>query len=171
MIISSSQRFPFNHRAETYHNFFKVTLPLYFRPSEEQLILLDDFNATVDNVNGGHVSTHLKHPVQGMKLKDAYAKSKLGQSRIDRIYVAQGTTKRLRKCDVIPYAESDHGAVVTEVDFQFTINDGQKTKQYASAYWKLNTSHLKDPEFMENFADFYEFCKDKKDFFDSLLEW
>jgi hypothetical protein len=106
-----------------------------------------------------------------MKLKDAYAKSKLGQSRIDRIYVAQGTTKRLRKCDVIPYAESDHGAVVAEVDFQFTINDGQKTKQYAPAYWKLNTSHLKDPEFMENFAYFYEFCKDKKDFFDSLLEW
>jgi hypothetical protein len=117
-----------------------------------------------------------------MKLKDAYTnqnkgkrsftfKSRNGQSRIDRIYVTQCMTKRLRKCDVIPYAESDHDAVVAEVDFQFTINDGQKTKQYASAYWKLNTSHLKDPEFIENFADFYEFYKDKKDLFDSPLEW
>ena len=181
-VIVNVYAFPFNHRAETCHNFFRVTLPLYFRPSEEQLILLGDFNATIDKVDGGHVSSHLKHLIQGMKLKDAYTnqnkgkrsftfKSRNGQSRIDRIYVAQGATKRLRKCDVIPYAESDHDAVVAEVDFQFTINDGQKTKQYASAYWKLNTSHLKDPEFIENFADFYEFCKDKKDLFDSPLEW
>jgi len=117
-----------------------------------------------------------------MKLVDAYTnrnkgsrtftfKARGGQSRIDRIYVAKGMTKRLRKCDVIPYAESDHDAVVAEVNFQSTINDGQTTNQYTSAYWKLNTSHLKDPEFIENFADFYEFCKDKKNLFNSPLEW
>ena len=181
-VIVNVYAFPHNYKAETHKNFFNFTLPQYFRPSEERIVLLGDFNATIDKVDGGHISAPLKHLILGMKLKDAYTnvnrgkrtftfKARGGQSRIDRIYVARGVTERLRKCDVIPYAESDHDAVVAEVDFQFPINEGQKTKQYASAYWKLNTSHLKDPEFIENFADFYEFCKEKKDLFDSPLEW
>jgi len=181
-VIVNIYAFPYNYNAETYNKFFNVTLPQYFRPSEERLILLGDFNATIDKVDGGHHSTPLKLLIQGMKLVDAYTnrnkgsrtftfKARGGQSRIDRIYVAKGMTKRLRKCDVIPYAESDHDAVVAEVNFQSAINDGQTTNQYTSAYWKLNTSHLKDPEFIENFADFYEFCKDKKNLFNSPLEW
>jgi exonuclease III len=140
-VIVNVYAFPYSYNAETYNKFFNVTLPQYFRPSEERLILLGDFNATIDKMDGGHHSTPLKLLIQGMKLVDAYTnrnkgyrtftfKARGGQSRIDRIYIAKGMTKRLRKCDVIPYAESDHDAVVAEVDFQSTINDGQTTNQY-----------------------------------------
>lgn len=175
--------YPNNYDAATHKTFFSVTLPLYFRPSEEKFILMGDFNATIDpKLDGGHFSAPLKQLVEGMKLTDAYTslnqgnraftfKARGGQSRIDRIYVTRGVREHLRKCDVIPYAESDHDSVVAQVDFQSTINNGQKTKQYASAYWKMNTSHLKDPEFIVNFNDFYDFCKDKCDLFPSALDW
>ena len=65
---------------------------------------------------------------------------------------------------------SDHCGVVMEVDLDVHVTRNiQKEKR--KTFWKLNTSILKDDDFLDNFSDLWTWLKSLKNEYNDIADW
>ena len=168
-----------NANAEVKRDFYQTILPMFLRPYHENLILLGDFNATLDKKNNKSNNKALTELVNGMNLYNASTlipctqnvytfRSKAGQSFIDHILVEGRNREMVSAFEILPYAASDHEMVV--INFGLTITQ-TKTQKKKTAYWKLNVSLLEDPDFKNVFTQFYDSCRRRKCLYNSTIDW
>ena len=72
-------------------------------------------------------------------------------SRLDRFYLPNEVLQQVVQVEHIA-SLSDHCGVVMEVDLDVDVSRNIQ-KENRKTYWKLNTSILKDEEFLDNFSE------------------
>jgi endonuclease/exonuclease/phosphatase family metal-dependent hydrolase len=109
--------------------FFLHTLPEFLKASDQNLILLEDFNSIIDSRDREglrkKINYQLKSLIEKLKLIDAFRTkyediisftyiSPNGISRIDRIYTREVNKNQIQKCMHLNFPYSDHNAVLLE---------------------------------------------------------
>ena len=88
----------------------------------------------------------------------------LNQSRIDYIYISNVLTNFISQSKILIAPMTDHDAVFTE------LNDLNKKR--GPSYWKLNTSLLKDSDYVDGIENVYrETCRDYETSLASDVLW
>jgi hypothetical protein len=147
-----------NEKAENRHLFFLHTLPKFLKASDQNLILLGDFNSIIDSRDREGLRKKINYQLKSLieKLKLIYAFrtknediisftyiSPNGKPRIDRIYIPEVNNNQIQKCMHLNFPYSDHNAVLLE------LKDSNLQSLNRKNILKLNTSILEDPEFQE----------------------
>lgn len=169
-----------NEKAENRHLFFLHTLPKFLKASDQNLILLGDFNSIIDSRDREglrkKINYQLKNLIEKLNLIDAFRTknedvisftyiSPNGKSRIDRIYIPEVNRNRIEKCAHLNFPYSDHNAVLLE------LRDSNSHSLNRKNLWKLNTSILEDPEFQEELHVFILKAKQLLPQFTNIVEW
>ena len=83
--------------------------------------------------------------------------------RLDYCITTLATAKAVSACEIIPNSFSDHAAVQVEFSFETNIR--------GPGFWKLNTRHLQDPEFVNNINQLLEVAKERYTLQNPLNRW
>ena len=86
------------------------------------------------------------------------------RSRLDRFYASSQICENLNEVVIEPFSWSDHETVIMEFSLP-----GQT--QRGPGYWKLNTTLLKDQDYLNLVKDFWEGWRLKKSEFSSISQW
>ena len=90
-------------------------------------------------------------------------------SRLDRYYVPQYLINNVKS--VTHHASlGDHKYVVMIIDLP-SVQKVEDQASEKSSYWKLNTSILKDEDFLENFSTFYQKIQAKINDYTDIADW
>ena len=91
-----------------------------------------------------------------------HSSNNLSATRIDRIYMSrelcEGCSSKITACP-----HSDHDLVSVQLQ--------RKVRNVGKGYWKLNTSHLKNPSFCNIIQDEWKHWKQNKGLFVNLTDW
>ena len=170
------------HEAKDRNNFFNITIPSFLKPYNNNTILLGDFNAIThfsDREQKGPINKHFLNLIKDIQFTDTFKEknnnqisytfiSQIGKSTIDKIFIHKDSTDKITQCQHIPYDLSDHKAVVLNISTSFISIPFNKPK---SAYWKLNTSILKDDHYTYETKYFIEYFKTQKQNFTKIEDW
>jgi len=158
-------------------NFFTKDIPKYIN-SNENIILLGDFNAVPEKKQPGTFLWNLKNLIENLNYIDCheiYNKSDIiytyisqtGKSRIDRIYINNNLKELVKECGYNDYIQSDHRAVSIQIE-----TEKIKIDKFPSPFWRMNISVLTDTDYEYNFKNtLREAIKEKKDSEDVLNWW
>ena len=147
------------------------------------LILAGDFNCVENTLNDRMGSFEPTHDI-GMKeikkittnygLSDSWRilnqssrqftwsnSNQTRQSRIDRIYIKRNW---IHRSNIIPFPWSDHDIVATTLEIPKTAPKGK-------GVWKLNTSHLRDKEYLLKVRNFLRHWRTCKNQFPDIARW
>ena len=83
--------------------------------------------------------------------------------RIDRFYTSRASRANFTSCNIEPFPHSDHDKVILTLNF-----NGIKL---GTGVWQLNTSGLKEEEYVNLINVFWESWQGKKGDFPSLSDW
>lgn len=86
------------------------------------------------------------------------------QSRLDRLYIPQQFERGTLETKLTPFVWSDHNLLETKIS-------NHDTNKQGPSYWKLNTSILQEPEFIEIITNFYKSWRTKIPLFQELDSW
>ena len=86
-------------------------------------------------------------------------------SRIDLVGCPVSWLPSVSSCEILPCPFSDHSAVALSLS---SIPDAVPR---GPGFWKLNTSILKEPDFVSEISTFWSAWRDSRDSFSSLLDW
>ena len=86
------------------------------------------------------------------------------RSRLDRIYTSPCFNASKNEVVIQPFSWSDHEAMV----MKFSVPD---QNQRGPGYWKLNTSVLKEPEYLNLIKTFWTEWKTQKSEYSSISQW
>ena len=98
-----------------------------------------------------------------------FFRSSAAPSRLDRFYIPEELIMHVSQVEHIS-SLSDHCGVVMEIDLNVVASSNTQ-KESRKTYWKLNTSILKDEDFLENFEGLWSWLKTLKPNFADAADW
>ena len=168
-------------RIETFLEIFRK---LEEYPDEVQHVICGgDFNCVLDNhfdrsreINYvDRTSKLLSDNVRRFELEDiwrtlhpnqrqfTYKSTVNTYSRIDRFYTSRPSRSIFTSCEIEPFPHSDHDKVILYLAFT--------NIKLGPGVWQLNTSVLRDKEYVDLINDFWETWQGRKGDFASMSDW
>ncbi len=167
---------PTDPKVLTKNNFFQQLSDFIAQENNEIIMLIGDFNCIIDakdfaQTNDGHgrFNPSLRDLVNANNLYDAYRvlhpvtlrfswyRRGFSAARLDRAYVPPLLEGRIRVARYIP-TTSDHHAFLLKMELTGLVGGEAAVaapRPPAHFYWKLNTSLLKERDFLPAFRDMW----------------
>ena len=156
--------------------------------SESKWLLGGDFNCVlkpIDIENGTGFQQkkclQLAELVKTKKLWDAFRylypiskeftffRATAAPSRLDRFYLPRDLLLRVVEVEHVA-SLSDHCGVLMEIKLQ-DVSNIHVRKEGKKTYWKLNVAILQDDEFLDNFADLWNWLRTFKSRYSDIADW
>ena len=172
-------------KREERNAFFQRNITPYLTSLKGPVMVMGDFNSVEhqDDMkikkhrrNSKIISKHLKEFIQAFQLTDIWLSKggskkehtffyPKGSSRIDRIYVEQGFDQFIDNVKYLATELSDHLAVAVCITCQ-----EQKPSKISSG-WRMNSSILTNPIFINEFTEWWEGINERKIKKNKICEW
>ncbi len=105
----------------------------------------------------------IKHPFDKQYTWVKILDNRVSAARLDRIYVSKKCNNRVVDCCISPIGFSDHHLIFISVNME------QFPRK--SSYWHFNAKLLQDAAFSEYFVAFWNYWREKKNYFENLKQW
>jgi exonuclease III len=158
--------------------FFTEEIPILLQNATAKAIIGGDFNCVLnqsDTTGKSVYSGALQRLVTGYGLVEVWnAKpdctgythfTRMGASRIDRLYVTWNLLENKSSMAVLPLAITDHLAVVLRIRW------GNPIATRGRGYWKLNISLLDNPEIRDRLRESWNSWKRNSNWYGDITQW